>query len=586
MDSRHPFQDLLSNYFQVGQTWMDNFQTPTQSTICKSQFDDWSKMAQSFTNNPSDLLSQQMNWWNQQVQLFNDCILSSAQSDINERDPRFRDESWSNNALYRYIKESYKLASDNILSTISNHSEMDEQAKERLEFFARQFINAMSPSNFVTTNPEVMKLTLESNGQNLIKGFEQLQKDMNSSVDMLNIRMTDTDAFKLGENIAVTPGKVVFKNHLFELIQYQPTTEQVYKRPLMIVPPFVNKYYIMDLSQKRSFVKWLVDQGHTVFMVSWVNPDASYSDTDFGTYVTEGLIPALDAIEAETGEREVNGLGYCIGGTLLTTTMAYLAGKRRKQRIKSATLLTTILDFSQPGELGVFINDPMISAIETQNNAKGYIDGRQMAVSFSLLRENSLYWNYYVTNYLKGESPIAFDLLHWNCDNTNVPAQCHNQMLRQFYLENRLSQPGEFVVDGVTIDLSKVKSPVYFLSAIEDHIALWKGTYKGNQLISGKSTFVLAESGHIAGPMNHANSTKYGYWTNENTSTEADEWLENADKHTGSWWPHLQTWLDERNFSEKLEAKALEGELDAPGTYVKQRIEEVLSEEKESKDVA
>lgn len=402
-----------------------------------------------------------MTWWNQQINLFNDCILSTSEQAQKETDPRFRDESWSQNPFYSYIKESYKLVCKSVLDTISNTQDIEPEAKERLEFFARQFLNAMSPSNFITTNPEVMKLTLESNGENLVKGLDQLQKDMSKSVDMLNIRMTDSEAFVVGENIAATEGKVVFKNHLFELIQYQATTEEVYKRPMMLVPPFVNKYYIMDLNQRKSFVKWLVDQGHSVFMISWINPDESYRDTDFGDYVTDGIVPALDAIEAQTGEREVNGLGYCIGGTLLTAAMAYLAGKRRKQRIKSATLLTTILDFQQPGELGIFINDPMISAIEAQNNHQGYMDGRQMAVSFSLLRENSLYWNYYITNYLKGEKPVAFDLLHWNSDNTNVPASCHNQMLRQFYLENKLSQPNGIEIDGVGIDLSKVKSPTF-----------------------------------------------------------------------------------------------------------------------------
>ncbi|MBY6195831.1 class I poly(R)-hydroxyalkanoic acid synthase [Vibrio hangzhouensis] len=586
MDKTPPFQDVIDNYFQATQSWLGAFQKPTQSTIFKSQVEDWTQLAQSVASNPTSILEQQMNWWNQQINLFNDCILSANNPQDKETDPRFRDESWSSNPLYSYIKESYKMVCKTVLETISSTQDLDPEAKERLEFFARQFLNAMSPSNFVTTNPEIMKLTLESNGENLVKGLEQLQKDMSKSVDMLNIRMTDSDGFIVGENIAATEGKVVYKNHMFELLQYQATTSEVYKRPMMIVPPFVNKYYIMDLNQRKSFVKWLVDQGHTVFMVSWVNPDASYRDTDFGTYITEGIIPALDAIEKATGEREVNGLGYCIGGTLLTTAMAYLAGKKRKQRIKSATLLTTILDFKQPGELGIFINDPMISAIEAQNNMQGYIDGRQMAVSFSLLRENSLYWNYYVTNYLKGEKPMAFDLLHWNSDNTNVPAKCHNQMLRQFYLENKLSQSGEFEVDGVTIDLGKVKSPTFFLSAIEDHIALWKGTYKGTELLGGQNTFVLAESGHIAGPMNHADSTKYGFWTNKDVKADADTWLSKADKHTGSWWNHWQEWLDARNFSEKQEARILEGEMDAPGVYVKQRIEDVLRNSEEQPDAA
>lgn len=581
MENKSPFQDAVDNAMQFGQAWMDSFGQPTQSRLVQTQAEDWAQWMRSSLEHPANPIEQQMNWWGQQVNLFNDCIMNSLPTE-KETDRRFKDPAWNEQALYKYIKESYKLACNNIQTSLENTEGLDDETRQRLSFFTRQYLNAMSPSNFVATNPEIMKLTIESKGQNLIKGLEQFQRDLEQSADTLNIRMTDKSAFTIGDNIAATPGKVVFKNDLFELIQYQATTDQVYKRPLLVVPPFVNKYYIMDLSPERSYAQWLVNQGHTVFMISWVNPNAEMATIDFGDYVTEGIIPALDAIETETGEREVNGIGYCIGGTALTAAMAYLAGKRRKQRIKSATLLTTILDFGQPGELGVFINDPIISGIEAQNNLNGYMDGRQMAVSFSLLRENSLYWNYYVINYLKGESPMAFDLLHWNCDNTNITAATHNQLLRQMYLENKLQQPGGVTIDGVKIDLGKVKSPSYFLSAIEDHIAVWEGTYRGTELLSGNNTFVLAESGHIAGPMNHANSNKYGFWTNSNNDQTAPQWLASADKHQGSWWSHWQAWIDERNFCEKIEARALTGELDAPGTYVKQRIQDVLAPKEEA----
>lgn len=579
MESKSPFQDAIDNAMQFGQAWMDSFGQSAQSSIVETQAEDWAQWMRSSVEHPVNSIEQQMDWWGQQVNLFNDCIMSSPAE--KETDRRFKDPAWNEQALYKYIKESYKLACNNIQASINNTEGLDDETRQRLSFFSRQYLNAMSPSNFVATNPEIMKLTIESKGQNLIKGLEQLQQDLEQSVDTLNIRMTDKTAFTVGKNIATTPGKVVFKNDLFELIQYQATTEQVYKRPLLVVPPFVNKFYIMDLSPERSYTQWLVSQGHTVFMISWVNPDAEMAATDFGDYVTQGVILALDAIEAETGEREVNGIGYCIGGTLLTAAMAYLAGKRRKQRVKSATLLTTILDFGQPGELGVFINDPLISSIEAQNNARGYMDGRQMAVSFSLLRENSLYWNYYVTNYLKGESPVAFDLLHWNCDNTNITAATHNQLLRQMYLENKLKEPGGITVDGVKVDLSKVKSPCYFLSAIEDHIAVWEGTFRGTELLSGDNTFVLAESGHIAGPMNPPSSNKYGFWTNSDNAKSPAKWLAEADNHSGSWWPHWQSWVDERNFSDKIAARSLTGKLDAPGEYVKQRIEDVIAPKEE-----
>ncbi|ABV87075.1 class I poly(R)-hydroxyalkanoic acid synthase [Shewanella pealeana] len=579
MESKSPFQDAIDNAMQFGQAWMDSFGQSAQSSIVETQAEDWAQWMRSSVEHPVNSIEQQMDWWGQQVNLFNDCIMSSPAE--KETDRRFKDPAWNEQALYKYIKESYKLACNNIQASINNTEGLDDETRQRLSFFSRQYLNAMSPSNFVATNPEIMKLTIESKGQNLIKGLEQLQQDLEQSVDTLNIRMTDKTAFTVGKNIATTPGKVVFKNDLFELIQYQATTEQVYKRPLLVVPPFVNKFYIMDLSPERSYTQWLVSQGHTVFMISWVNPNAEMAATDFGDYVTQGVILALDAIEAETGEREVNGIGYCIGGTLLTAAMAYLAGKRRKQRVKSATLLTTILDFGQPGELGVFINDPLISSIEAQNNARGYMDGRQMAVSFSLLRENSLYWNYYVTNYLKGESPVAFDLLHWNCDNTNITAATHNQILRQMYLENKLKEPGGITVDGVKVDLSKVKSPCYFLSAIEDHIAVWEGTFRGTELLNGDNTFVLAESGHIAGPMNPPSSNKYGFWTNSDNAQSPAKWLAEADNHSGSWWPHWQSWVDERNFSDKIAARSLTGKLDAPGEYVKQRIEDVIAPKEE-----
>lgn len=579
MENKSPFEGMMNLMSQYGQAWMENIGQPTQSTLMKTQSEDFTKWVGSMTQNPTNMVEQQMSWWAQQVNLLNDCILGT-QDQTKETDRRFRDPSWSDTPLYRYIKESYKLACDNIQQSVENADGLDDETKARLSFFTRQYLNAMSPSNFVSTNPEILKLTMESKGENLIQGMKQFRQDLEQSADILNIRMTDKNQFSLGENIASTPGKIVFQNEMFELIQYKPTTEQVYKRPTLIVPPFVNKYYIMDVNPETSYVKWLVSQGHTVFMISWVNPNAQMRNVDFGSYVTQGVLPALDAIESATGEREVNGIGYCIGGTTLVAAMAYLSGKRRKQRIKSVTLLTTILDFKKPGELGVFINDPIISSIEAQNNQRGYMDGRQMAVSFSLLRENSLYWNYYISNYLKGESPMAFDLLYWNCDNTNVTAATHNQLLRQCYLENRLAK-GELVIDGVAIDLGKVKSPAYFLSAIDDHIALWDGNFEGTKLLGGDNKFVLTESGHIAGPMNHADSNKYGFWINDNNDQASSLWLASADKHHGSWWSHWQNWVDERNFSEMIEARELEGELDAPGEYVKQRIQDVIAQENE-----
>jgi polyhydroxyalkanoate synthase len=362
MENKSPLEGMMNLMSQYGQAWMDNLGQPTRSTLMNIQSEDFTKWSGSMIQNPTNIVEQQMNWWAQQVNLLNDCILGT-QEQTKETDRRFRDSSWNDTPLYRYIKGSYKLACDNIQQSVESADGLDDETKARLSFFTRQYLNAMSPSNFVSTNPEILKLTMESKGENLIQGMKQFRQDLEQSADILNIRMTDKNQFSLGENIASTPGKIVFQNEMFELIQYKPTTEQVYKRPTLIVPPFVNKFYIMDVNPETSYVKWLVSQGHTVFMISWVNPNAKMRDVDFGNYVTHGVLPALDAIESVTGEREVNGIGYCIGGTTLAAAMAYLSGKRRKQRIKSVTLLTTILDFKKPGELGVFINDQIISSI-------------------------------------------------------------------------------------------------------------------------------------------------------------------------------------------------------------------------------
>ncbi|NRB68090.1 MAG: class I poly(R)-hydroxyalkanoic acid synthase, partial [Vibrio sp.] len=500
-------------------------------------------------------------------------------------DKRFSNEEWQNDVFYNFIKQSYLLFSKTYLQTIDSIEGLDEKAKERISFFSRQAINAMSPSNFIATNPELLKLTLEQNGENLLAGLEQLKEDVESSADILKIRMTNNNAFRLGDDVANTAGEVVYRNELFELIQYRPMTEKVHATPLLIVPPFVNKYYILDLRQKNSMVRWLLEQGHSVFMMSWRNPGKAQSQIEFGDYVTEGVAKAVSAIEDITGQEQINAAGYCIGGTVLASTIAYYAAKRMKKRIKSATFFTTLLDFSQPGEVGAYINDTIVSAIEAQNNAKGYMDGRSLSVTFSLLRENSLYWNYYVDNYLKGQSPVDFDLLYWNSDSTNVSSSCHNFMLRELYLNNKLVQDKGVKIGGVWIDLNKIKIPSYFVSTKEDHIALWQGTYRGALNVGGNKTFVLGESGHIAGIVNHPSKNKYGFWTNDSLDENADEWLSNATHTEGSWWTHWHQWLLGFSPEEQVEPFSTGNEQfpvlgPAPGNYVKQVLpvkEEVTS---------
>ncbi|MGF1689008.1 class I poly(R)-hydroxyalkanoic acid synthase [Photobacterium japonica] len=582
------FSDYFAKLHEMNQMWWKELDSgkaainsPLNKALNELSFEDTTKLLEKAATQPAVLAKVQMDWWDNQLKIWQNVTMNNGDGDAlikpEKDDKRFMDPAWENEAFYNYIKQSYLLFSNTMKDTIDSIDGIDDNAKERLSFFSRQAINALSPTNFVTTNPELAKLTVESNGQNLVKGMELLQQDIQSSADVLKIRMTNDGAFHLGENVANTPGDVVYKNHLFELIQYKPTTEKVNATPLLIVPPFINKYYILDLREKNSMVRWLVEQGHTVFMMSWRNPDASMFDIDFDDYVVDGVVKAVDVIEEVTGEKQINAAGYCIGGTLLAITLAYKSAKRMRSRIKSATFFTTLLDFSQPGEIGAYINDPIISAIEAQNEAKGYMDGRSLSVTFSLLRENSLYWNYYINNYLKGNSPIDFDLLYWNGDSTNVAVACHSTLLRQFYLENRLIDPKGYKINGVYIDLKKIKIPTYFISTQEDHIALWQGTYRGAKTLGGKSTFVLGESGHIAGIVNHPTKNKYGFWTNDKAVTDPDAWLDGAKRQEGSWWGHWDNWLAGFETEEQVEPRQAGSEqfpvrANAPGDYVLQKL--------------
>lgn len=585
---QHFFSDYLVKLQDSNQQWWQDFEqgkgvvnSPLNKAMNEVSVNDFNALLKGAANQPTAMLEMQMHWWQQQMEIWQNVVMQEAGSpavmEAERGDKRFADKAWQEQAIYNFIKQSYLLFSKTYQETINSVEGVDEKTKERLSFFSRQMINAMSPSNFIATNPELLKLTLERNGENLVEGLALLQQDMASSADVLKIRMTNNDAFKLGENVANTPGEVVYRNQLFELIQYRPTTETVHTTPLLIVPPFINKYYILDLREKNSMVRWLVEQGHSVFMMSWCNPSAAHAQLEFGDYVTEGVVKAVSAIEEITGQEQINAAGYCIGGTVLASTVSYYAAKRMKKRIKSASFFTTLLDFSQPGEVGAYINDAVVSAIEAQNNALGYMDGRSLSVTFSLLRENSLYWNYYVDNYLKGNSPVEFDLLYWNSDSTNVAATCHNFLLRELYLENKLIQDKGVKIGGVWIDLDKIKVPSYFISTKDDHIALWQGTYRGALKTGGNKTFVLGESGHIAGVVNHPDKNKYGFWTNNSMPENADEWFDSAAHNDGSWWPHWHQWLlgfsaDEQVAPYHIGAANYPVLCPAPGEYVKQSL--------------
>ena len=527
--------------------------------------------------NPTHLVAAQIGFWQDYVTLWQNTtrrMMGMDTSPVIEPDPkdkRFRDDSWRQAEVFDFIKQSYLLSARYVNDVVGHVEGLDPKTAKKVDFYARQFMDAMSPSNFLLTNPEVLRKTQETGGENLLRGLNNLLTDLERGRGKLSIRMTDPDAFKLGENIGVSPGKVIFQNELMQLIQYDPATPTVLKRPLLILPPWINKFYILDLRPKNSFVRYAVSQGHTVFMVSWVNPDEHLSNLGFDDYMHKGVFAALDAIEAATGEHDVNAIGYCLGGTLLGSTLAWMA-KRHIDRIKSATFFVTLLDFEEAGELGVFIDEEQLKALEQRMQEQGYLEGRDMASTFNMLRANDLIWSFVVNNYLLGNDPFPFDLLYWNSDATRMPARMHSFYLRNMYQQNLLSKPGGITLDGEALDLSEVKVPAYFLSTREDHIAPWRSTYRGTQLLGGEKRFVLAASGHIAGVVNPPEGGKYNHWTNENLPATPQEWLDGAAELAGSWWPDWNRWVTAKAPATVPARTPGAGKLpaleDAPGSYV------------------
>lgn len=538
------------------------------------------EMTRRLMADPSKLVHAQMNLWQDYMNLWQATarrMMGEPAEPIAEPAPgdrRFRDPAWQENEVFDFIKQSYLLTARWLQSTVREVDGLDEKTAQKVDFYTRQFVDALAPSNFVLTNPEVLRATVESGGENLVKGLQNLLEDLERGKGRLNIRMTDLEAFRIGHNIAVTPGKVVFQNDLMQLLQYEPTTETVHRRPLLIIPPWINKFYILDLREKNSFIKWAVDQGHTVFVISWVNPDETLAEKSFEDYMAEGPLAALDAMERATGEREANVIGYCLGGTLLACTLAYMAAKRDR-RVASATYLATMIDFSEPGELGVFIDEEQLKALEARMNEKGYLDGSTMATTFNMLRANDLIWSFVVNNYLLGKDPFPFDLLYWNADSTRMPAAMHSFYLRKMYHENLLPQPGGITLKGVPLDLTRIKTPTFILSTREDHIAPWTSTYKATQLYSGPVRFVLAASGHIAGIVNPPAAEKYQYWTNDELPESPEAWLEGATPHPGSWWPEWGKWIKKFGGGKVRARRPGDRDLpvleDAPGSYVKVR---------------
>ena len=490
-------------------------------------------------------------------------------------DRRFRDPEWETNPIYAFMRTAYFSAASNFMKLAANSSELDPKDAHKVMFYTRLFVEAICPANFAFSNPEVVRATMEQGGANLVQGLTNFLRDIDPETGHLHPKMVEDAAFTLGVSVASSAGSVVFQNALMQLIQYSPSTAKVYRRPLLIVPPWINKFYVLDLQERNSFIRWAVSQGHTVFVISWVNPAADLRETDFADYMKLGPLAALTAIEDATGEKTVNAIGYCLGGTLLGATLAYLAS-RDEEPIHSATFFTTLLDFSDPGDLGVFVDDPQVQSLEEKMETRGFLDGKEMATTFNLLRASDLIWSFVINNYLLGKTPAPFDLLYWNADSTRLPAKMHSTYLRKMYLENALREPGGLVLDGEPIDLRKIEVPVCFVSAQEDHIAPWKGTFLGAQLTSGPVEFILGRAGHIAGIINPPGPKAYGHFLGDDpTTTDADSWFAGAVFHPESWWLAWDKWVAPKG-GEQVDARkpgdrGLPRIEAAPGTYVRVR---------------
>jgi polyhydroxyalkanoate synthase subunit PhaC len=538
-------------------------------------------VAQAYMNDPQKLMDAQMQLWNSYTQLWQNAwakALGQQTTPVAEparADKRFKDKDWQENTVFDFLKQFYLISANWAQDMVKNAEGVDEHTRHKARFYVEQIANAVSPSNFAITNPEVLRTTLATNGANLIEGLKHLQEDMQTPDGRLRIKQTDMTAFEIGRNIAMTPGKVVFRNETFELIQYAPTKAEAYAYPLVIFPPWINKFYILDLNAKKSFVKWAVDQGLTVFIVSWVNADESQARKSFSDYMREGFLQAVQAAQDATGADKVNVIGYCIGGTLTAASLGWMAAQN-DSRVNAATFFTTQVDFEKAGDLLVYVDEEQVKWIEGRMKDKGYLPGTRMADAFNLLRSNDLIWSYVVNNYMLGKDPMPFDLLYWNADSTRMPAGVHSFYLRECYMANKLAQ-GKMVLDNVRIDLKKVKMPVYNLAAREDHIAPLASVFRVGRYFGGPTRLVVSGSGHIAGVVNPPEANKYQYWTNDKPAATHEEWLKTATEHPGSWWPDWAEWIADKSGPKVKAPVPGSGKLkiieDAPGSYVKVEAE-------------
>lgn len=580
--------DTLNQYAQQFNAMVHNILTKKNSSEETSAMFDPEKLGSLLSNDTVEvdsakLIQTQMDFMRQQTELWQQATKAmlgeNAHPVMQEEkgDRRFSHTDWQDNPIFSYMKQAYLINSKMLQGMISSMHFKDPKSEEQVKFYTRQYINSVSPTNYLLSNPEVCEEILKTKGQNMVKGIENFMRDLEKSpLEAFKITQTDMDAFELGVNLATTEGQIVYQNDLMQLIHYTPKHEKTFSTPILFVPPFINKYYILDLDERKSVVKGLLDAGFSVFMISWVNPDAKLADQDFFDYMKKGPVEALDVVCNITGKKKVNMVGFCVGGTLLSTATAYLRAKK-DTRIESLTLLTTLLDFSEPGEIGNYLTEDALPVMEQNADIKGIYDGRILGLSFSLLRENNLFWSYFINNYLKGKDPAAFDILFWNSDATNITAACFKQYIRTMYWEDKLKVPGAVEIDGIPIDLGNIDVPVYFLTTLADHIVLWQGAYKGTQLVSGDTRFVLAGSGHLAGVINPPDPGKYPHWINDNLPASASEWFDGAVKQEGSWWPDWHAWLQGHrktkvNAPQPGESEKYPAIEAAPGSYVKKQL--------------
>ncbi len=537
-----------------------------------------SALGQKWFSDPARLAEAQSLFLSQFGALWNNVIQSMMGLPVapliepNAGDNRFKDPEWTHNPFFNFVKQAYLLACRWAEDQIKAIPDLDAQERHRAEFYLRQMTSAYSPANFLATNPEVLRETLRTNGQNLVNGVTLLAEDMGRSNDLMKISQTDTTAFEIGRNLATTPGKVIFQNDLLQLLQFSPSTDKVRERPILMVPPWINKYYILDLTAQKSFIKYVVDQGFTVFVVSWVNPDERLADKTFEDYILEGVLAAAEAVRQETQIEQINVLGYCVGGTALSTGLAYLA-KRGEEPFKTCTLLTTQVDFTLGGDLLLFTDDTQLESLDALMTERGYLDGSRMANVFNMMRPRDMIWPYIINNYMLGKKPFPFDLLFWNQDSTRMAAANHKFYLREFYNENRLAK-GEMMIAGTKLDLGSITLPIFEVATREDHIAPAASVYKGSLMFGGPVEFVLAGSGHIAGVVNPPDKVKYQYWTNGARQPALAEWAKTATENPGSWWPYWVEWLSKQSggWTIPREPGMRLGVIeDAPGSYVRAR---------------